>query len=48
MYDDLSNEDQLLLAIDYHLNGIPIPNTLSDLLGEELVSHVTNVKVDMR
>lgn len=48
MYDDLSSEDQLLLAIDYHLNGIPIPNTLADLLGEELVSHITNVIVDMR
>lgn len=48
MYDDLSKEDQLLLAIDYHLNGIPIPNVLVDILGEDLVAHVTNATVDMR
>lgn len=48
MYDDLSKEDQLLLAIDYHLNGMTIPIILVNLLGEELVAHVTNVTVDMR
>ena len=48
MYDDLSSEDQLLLAIDYHLNGMTIPIILANLLGEELVSQVTNVIVDMR
>ena len=48
MYDDLSNEDQLLLAIDYHLNGMTIPILLAELLGEEVIAHVTNVIVDMR
>jgi hypothetical protein len=48
MFDTLSKEDQLLLAINYHLNGVPIPSTLVDLLGEELVVHITQVTVDMR
>lgn len=48
MYDDLAKDDQILLAIRYHLNGMPIPSTLKDLLGEDLVAHVTGATVHMR
>lgn len=42
MYQELSEYDQLLLAIEFHMNGIPIPKELIDLLGNDLVSDITN------
>ena len=42
MYQELSEYDQLLLAIEFHMNGIPIPKELINLLGDDLVSDITN------
>ena len=42
MYQELSEYDQLLLAIEFHMNGTTIPKELADLLGNDLVSDITN------
>ena len=42
MYQELSEYDQLLLAIEFHMNGVSIPQELIDLLGDDLVSDITN------
>ena len=42
MYQELSEYDQLLLAIEFHMNGTTIPKELVDLLGNDLVSDITN------
>jgi hypothetical protein len=42
MYNELSGYDQLILAIEFHLNGTPIPQELADLLGKELIYDITN------
>lgn len=42
MYKELSTEDQLLLAIEFHLDGLPIPNDLCTLLGKDLIHDITN------
>ena len=42
MYKELSEIDQLLLAIEFHMNETTIPKELIDLLGEDLVSDITN------
>jgi len=42
MYQKLSEYDQLLLAIEFHMNGISIPKELIDILGDDLVADITN------
>ena len=42
MYEDLSQYEQLLLAVQFHLSGSVIPQELSALLGEDLVADITN------
>ena len=42
MYEELNPYQQLLLAIEFHLKGSAIPRELVALLGDQLVSDVTN------
>ncbi len=42
MYADLTPDQQLLLAIEFHLSGSKIPQELADILGPELISDITN------
>jgi predicted dinucleotide-binding enzyme len=42
MYKELSEYDQLLLAIEFHINGTTIPKELIDALGTDLVYDITN------
>jgi hypothetical protein len=42
MYNELSEYDQLMLAIEFHLHGTPIPQELVDLLGKDLIDDITN------
>lgn len=42
MYADLTPDQQLLLAIEFHLGGAPIPQELVDILGHQLISEITH------
>ena len=42
MYKELSEYDQLLLAIEFHINGITIPKEIVDILGKDLIYDITN------
>jgi hypothetical protein len=42
MYDDLSPAEQILLAIDYVLNQVDIPNALKELIAEEDLYSIQN------
>ena len=41
MYSELSPDDQLLLAIEFHLSGYTIPQELIDLLGDQIIKDIT-------
>lgn len=40
MYRDLETDEQILLAIQFHLRGAAIPKELQELLGKDLVDAV--------
>lgn len=44
MYKELTQYEQLLLAIEFHLSNTIIPEELQELLGEELVHNITNTQ----
>ena len=46
MYAELSQDDQLLIAIEFHLSGSKIPNELIGLLGEEVIKDITEPLVN--
>lgn len=41
MYSELHPDDQLLLAIEFHLSGTDIPQELIDLLGDQVIKDIT-------
>jgi hypothetical protein len=46
MFRDLSVEDQLLMAIEFHLTGSKIPQELQTLLGDQLVQDITSPVIE--
>lgn len=42
MYEELTPCEQLLIAIEFHLLGSAIPKELIELLGDDLISDITN------
>lgn len=46
MYNQLSINDQLLLAVEFHLNGLTIPDELVELLGDEVIRDITYVATE--
>ena len=45
MYEELTSYEQILLAIEFHLSGSKIPRELIALLGEDMVSDITEATV---
>ena len=43
MYKHLDQDEQLLLAIQFHLSNAAIPKELQELLGPELINDVLRV-----
>jgi len=46
MYNDLSLEDMLILAIQYHLSGLNIPRELQEELGEQVIQEITATVIE--
>jgi hypothetical protein len=40
MYNDLSEEELILLAIEYVLKGVSIPSGIADRLGSEVIETI--------
>jgi hypothetical protein len=44
MYKDLSEEELILLAIEYQIKGVPIPSGIVEILGSVTIATIRESK----